>query len=231
MEGWVKLHRKFNDWEWKTSPKHIAVFIDLLINANHKDRKYRGDIVKKGQLTTSYDAISKRTGVSIQSIRTVLKDLKSTNEVTHKSTRHYSIITICNWDNYQDTNRPSNNEVTTYQQATNKLLTTNKNDKNVKNERIKTIIDYLNKKSGKNYRAGASKTSSLITSRLNENYTLDDFKHVIDVKTQEWINTDMEKYLRPETLFSGKFEGYLNENITSTQTPYEQAGELLAKYL
>ncbi|MBA5939060.1 DNA replication protein [Leuconostoc citreum] len=75
----------------------------------------------------------------------------------------------------------------------------------------KEIVDYLNEKTGSKYRSSGSKTKSLIKARANEGFSLDDFKTVIEKKAKEWAGTDMEKYLRPETLFSTKFEGYLNQ--------------------
>ena len=74
-----------------------------------------------------------------------------------------------------------------------------------------SIISYLNEKAHTKYRHSSSKTKTLIKARLNEGFTEDDFKKVIDNKTAEWLNTDMEKYLRPETLFGTKFESYLNQ--------------------
>lgn len=173
-QGWVKLHRKFNKWEWKDSPKHVAVFLDLLVNANHKDKKYRGKIVKKGQLTTSYQALSDRTGVSMQSIRTVLKDLKSTQEITHQNMRNYSIITITKWDEYQPANTEANIELTSNQHSTNIQLTTNKNVKNIKNVKnsdfdspvksekfdLEYIYQHYPKKQGK--KKGIEKLSKII---------------------------------------------------------------------
>lgn len=74
-----------------------------------------------------------------------------------------------------------------------------------------SIISYLNEKAHTKYRPSSSKTKTLIKARLNEGFTEDDFKKVIDNKTEEWLNSDMEKYLRPETLFGTKFESYLNQ--------------------
>lgn len=74
-----------------------------------------------------------------------------------------------------------------------------------------SIINYLNKKANTRYRVNNKKTKTLIKARLNEGFTEDDFYKVIDNKVKEWANTDMNKYLRPETLFSPKFEGYLNQ--------------------
>lgn len=143
MQGWVKIHRKFQNWEWRDSPKHVAVFLDLLLEANHKDNSYRGVNIKAGSLTTSYQAISARTGVSVRSVRTVLRDLKTTNEVTHKTTRHYSIISIANWDSYQLDDTQADKLVTSKRQASDKLVTTNKNVKNVKNVKNTYSDDYV----------------------------------------------------------------------------------------
>ncbi len=79
------------------------------------------------------------------------------------------------------------------------------------------IIDYLNEKTGKHYRPNTSKTQTLIRARFREKYTFEDFKKVIDTKCSDWLGTDMEQYLTPDTLFSPKFEKYLN------QTPRKQS--------
>ncbi len=81
----------------------------------------------------------------------------------------------------------------------------------------KEIVDYLNEKTGSKYRSSGSKTKSLIKARTNEGFSLDDFKTVIEKKAKEWSGTTMEKYLRPETLFGTKFEGYLNEKQSANQ--------------
>lgn len=73
------------------------------------------------------------------------------------------------------------------------------------------IIDYLNVKTGKAYRWQGKATQSHINARFAEGYTVEDFKKVIDNKAAEWKDGKMEQYLRPETLFGTKFEGYLNQ--------------------
>lgn len=75
---------------------------------------------------------------------------------------------------------------------------------------IKEIISYLNQKARTNYKPTTKTTQKHINARLNEGYTVEDFKKVIDTKCSEWLNTDYSKYLRPETLFGNKFESYLN---------------------
>lgn len=78
-------------------------------------------------------------------------------------------------------------------------------------DNIKYIVDYLNQKTGKEFRYKTPKTQKLINARFAEGFSVDDFKTVIDKKCAEWLRSDMERYLRPETLFGTKFEGYLNE--------------------
>lgn len=77
----------------------------------------------------------------------------------------------------------------------------------------KDVIDYLNQRTGKNYKSTTKKNQTVIRARTDEGFSLDDFKRVIDNKVAEWKGTKMEKYLRPETLFGTKFEGYLNQEL------------------
>ena len=87
------------------------------------------------------------------------------------------------------------------------------------------IVDYLNKRTGKKYRASSQKTRRLIKARFNEKYTVDDFKKVIDNKCLEWLRDNkMNRYLRPETLFGTKFDGYLNQDNKNNQVPNGWAG-------
>lgn len=77
---------------------------------------------------------------------------------------------------------------------------------------IVEIIEYLNEKSGKKFSPKTKATASHINARLSEGRTVEDFKRVIDTKVPQWINDpNMQKYIRPETLFGTKFESYLNE--------------------
>lgn len=85
----------------------------------------------------------------------------------------------------------------------------------------KEVIDYLNTKTEKNYKHNTKATQKLIDARTNENFSLEDFKKVIDNKVASWKNDkNMNIYLRPNTLFGSKFESYLNENSTGKQEEY-----------
>lgn len=94
----------------------------------------------------------------------------------------------------------------------------NSKTSNNNKEIYKSVIDRLNEKAGTNYRASSKATQSHINARLAEGYTLEDFFAVIDKKCAEWRGGEMEKYLRPETLFGSKFENYLNAPASRRQT-------------
>ena len=72
------------------------------------------------------------------------------------------------------------------------------------------VIEYLNQKTGKKFKAGSKANQKHIKARLSEGFTLEDFKRVIDLKCEEWSGSQMDMYLRPETLFGSKFDSYLN---------------------
>lgn len=92
-------------------------------------------------------------------------------------------------------------------------------------ESIKEIIDYLNMRTGARYRYQTQSTQKHIRARLNENFTVDDFKSVIDKKYAEWKGTNMSKFLRPETLFGTKFESYLNQSASTANSANGKVSE------
>jgi uncharacterized phage protein (TIGR02220 family) len=98
--------------------------------------------------------------------------------------------------------------------------------KNRSNNIIVEVIDYLNIKAEKSYKHSTKRTQTLIQARIKEGFALDDFKKVIDIKVKAWKNdSKMDMYLRPETLFSTKFESYLNEKTGLTNTVYANFGQ------
>lgn len=97
-------------------------------------------------------------------------------------------------------------------------------------DKYKNIIDYLNLKTKKNFKYTQSNIAK-IKARLNDGFTIEDFKEVIDKKCIDWLNdNEMNKYLRPETLFGTKFESYLNQPIkkkTLNDITIEELEEML----
>ena len=93
-------------------------------------------------------------------------------------------------------------------------------------EKIKSIVAYLNMVCGTNYKYQTANTRKHIRARLNEGFDYEDFQTVIDKKSKEWLNSPMEKYLRPDTLFGTKFESYLNQNIVEEKKSFNNVRAL-----
>lgn len=104
MEGWISLHRKFLTWEWFDKAEMVQLFIWLLLNANYADKKWQGKVVKRGQILTTTPKIMEALRLTERQVRTCITRLKSTGEVTVKTTNRFTIITICNYDRYQNEN-------------------------------------------------------------------------------------------------------------------------------
>ena len=132
MGGWIKIYRELLQWEWFDNAEMLQLFMYLLLQASTENRQWQGIELKRSQLVTSYARINRDLHLSEQKIRTGLKRLISTGEITHHSTNKYSIITICNYDKYQDAasvNSNQNNtqpdiQATIEQQSNNNKITT-----------------------------------------------------------------------------------------------------------
>ena len=183
MSGWIKIHRKFLDWEWFNKSEAVHLFLYMVLKANHKDNKWKGNDVKRGQFISSLGNISSATGITIQQIRTILKKLEKTNEIKVKSTSQFTIVTICKYECYQDEEETTNKPTTNHQQTTNKQSTTNKNEKKEKNEKEVILDSWIE------YRKSAKKTltQQSIKSILvkMENYTNEQCKFVINKSIEQ----------------------------------------------
>lgn len=138
-QGWIKIHRQLLSWEWYDDTNTFRLFMHLLLKANHKDKKYRGQLVKAGSLLTGLGVLSTETGLSVQQVRTSLSRLKSTNEITNKTSSRGSVIQIVKYNNYQ----VLTSKATRSQHAANMPLTTNKNVKNEKNVKNNSYRAFL----------------------------------------------------------------------------------------
>lgn len=132
--NWIKLFSKFIDWEWYKDSNTMRLFIHCLLKANWKDGKFQGIDIPRGSFVTGRKQLAEELGISEQSIRTSINKLKSTNEITTKSTNKFTIITIVNYGKYQKKKEELTSEITntsTFNQpATNQQLTTIEEYKN-----------------------------------------------------------------------------------------------------
>lgn len=221
--GYIKLHRKMLDNPVVCkSAAYFAVWCYLLLEATHTevDKYFKGERItlQPGQLITSRNSIVKQFNLTPSTVERILKTFENEHQIEQQTSTQNRLITVLNWHLYQNDGQQNGQRADNKRTTSGQRADTNKNDKNVRmkeinniqSETVSEIVSYLNEKAGTNYKPTSRKTQDLIKARLNEKYTVDDFKRVIDNKCAEWLNTEMQQYLRPETLFGTKFEGYLN---------------------
>jgi DNA-binding transcriptional regulator YhcF (GntR family) len=135
--NFIKIDRKITKWEWWSDINTFRVFIYMLISAYWTDGNYKGKPIPRGSFPSTIPNLARETSLTENEIRTTLKHLQSTGEITVKSTNKFTVFTIKNYDLYQTINEQNNKQITNKSQAINKLLTNNilKEDDKIKNER------------------------------------------------------------------------------------------------
>ena len=128
----IKLNRKIKNWEWYTDVNTAHFFVYCILTANWKDDNFHGMEVKRGQFIRTLENISRETGLSIQNIRTAVKHLISTQELTQNQHGKYRIFTVVKYEQYQLGNTISNNELTRNQHESNTKVTQSKEVKNIR---------------------------------------------------------------------------------------------------
>lgn len=135
MAGYIRKHRSILEWEWYHDINTYYLFDHLLLTVNYKESRYQGYEIPAGSRVIGLKALSAQIPLSIQQIRTALKKLEKSGEITIKTTNKFSIISITNWEKYQADNK----QVTNKQQTNNKQITTSKKGK--KDNTINSIIN------------------------------------------------------------------------------------------
>lgn len=240
MSGFIRLFRDIRShWIWEDEKK-LKWWIDIIMLANFKENKIlvgnKLVELKRGQFHTSEMKLAARWGTNRKTVSAFLNLLEKDNMILTKRTALGTTIEVLNYKEYQD----FSNEFGTTEYTTNGATdgttdgTLRKKEKECKKKEkdilsfsaeSEEIIDYLNAICSTRYKTSTPKTKTFIESRLKEGFTVDDFKKVIATKYQDWGHDEkMKKYLRPETLFGNKFEGYLNQapNVPTTNSNEEE---------
>ena len=111
--SFIKLDRKLLTWEWKDDPNMVALWVEILLQANYCDSTWHGHPYERGSFPTSIDKLSVATGLSKRQTRTCLEKLKSTHEVTIQATNHGSKIIVNKWADYQCCDDDSDTQIDT----------------------------------------------------------------------------------------------------------------------
>ena len=213
--------------------EYVHLWIHLLIKASYQQSEYlfndKIESLKPGQFITGRNILVKETGIERSKIERILKTFEIEHQIEQQTNNKFRIISILNWDEYQNNEQHNEQPVSSQQAASEQPVSTYKK---LKKERIKElkknsltpiipfeeIINHLNLRTEKSYRHNSKKTKEFIQTRWKEGFTLDDFKRVVDNQTIKWKDDGkMREYLRPETLFGTKFESYLNATPNPVQ--------------
>ena len=216
-DGFIKIHRRMLKWEWYKDTNTKVLFLHCLLKANWKDGRFQGIEVPRGSFVTSLSTLSeelssKEQTFTVQNVRTSLKHLTLTGELTSKSYSKYRIITVNKYNEYQVANIVPNKQLTNSQQATNKQLTTieeKKEKKEIYNTN-NTIYAYTEKQFGR-----------VLSATEKEEIT-------------KWPDTELTMYAIKQAMLYGKsnvkyiskiIEAYGRENIQTVQQAQQRERE------
>ena len=208
-----------------SAPPHVREIWDwLLLSANYSDQKTSGKVISRGQQLTSYKDILnglswyvgyRKCSYSKGQCEIAMKWLTKREMITTTKTTRGMIITICNYSRFQDYKNYENytdkdNGTTMEPQGHDRIRKEGKEGK--KESIVHEVLAYLKEVTGKSYKPTTLAHAKWINARVADGHGLDDFKHVVDVKSSQWLgDSNNDKFLRPETLFGNRFEGYRNE--------------------
>lgn len=184
FNGFVAIDRKILKWEWYKDIKVFKLFTHLIFKSNFKENSWQGNIIKRGQLITGLFSLSNETGLSVKEVRTALKKLISTGEISVKATNKFSIITVENYEKYQTViERGANKGQTKGKQKANEgqQLNNDNNDNNIyTKEQIKLAEEVYIKYSSVLRNGTKTKAISQILKIIsNQNYAYNDFKKIM----------------------------------------------------
>jgi hypothetical protein len=195
MEWRIKIHRQIDDRWRRDDPNTFSLFMYLLTTSNTEDKEYRWQKILRWETITGYQSLSKKLGMSVRSVRTSLNHLKTTGEVTIKTTNKFSVISVVWFDKYQvqenkptskTTSKPTNNW-----QATDKQLTAPKEYKNIIIQEDNNYSDWIIKKSNNKKNTKVLATPEFGNSDIN--FLLEKIK-IYNNGIVDWTQKEQRQY-------------------------------------
>lgn len=188
--SYIRIDRNIIHWKWWHDHNTLIVFLYLLIQANIKDNGFSGQIVHRGEVVTSLPSLCNATGLTIRQVRTAISHLKSTGEVTDRIFTKFRIITIVNYDKYQDLTGKTPYRKTVERQS---------------NDRQATVPrEYRERENGRSKKGRSAPVSPSATETVNPERGTDGFRsksHLL-LKADEGTLDDI-----PD-LYKGQFETF-----------------------
>ncbi len=152
MEGWIKVHRKLLDNPIITKDSdYLSVWIYLLLNTTHKeyDTLFKGKRItlQKGQLLTGTISISQKLKINKDKVQRILKSFESDKQIEQQTSNRNRLISIINWNEYQEIDKQYDKQMINNCETDDKQVITNKNVKNIKNDKNNNILAFEDKSS------------------------------------------------------------------------------------
>lgn len=241
-EGHIIVKRTIKEWGWYHDPKMFTLFAHMMIDANYTDTEWEGRTIKRGQLVTSIALLAADTGLSVQEVRTCLKKLGGSGEVRSTSIGRRSIITLCNYDSYQNNQQGINKEATSGQQGSNTESTSsqhaiskegnNATKKEKKKSKYSAEVEelyamYPSKCPMRNSETGRRPFCKDIIARLLKERSFDDLK----ANMQRYLDENYGKhYLQNFSTFLHQFPDYSEgQGVLFREKKWKVAGERYTK--
>lgn len=99
--GYIQIYRQLTEWGWYKDIPTCKLWLHILLRANFKESQYMGSEIPRGAFVTSLQGLADESGLTLKQVRTALGKLKKTGEITVESNRHYTVITVSRYDEYQ----------------------------------------------------------------------------------------------------------------------------------
>ena len=235
MDGWLKLYRSILDSAVFQDAEVLKVWIWLLCNVSFEqhDTVCYGKVIhlKPGQIATGRKKIAQCTDLNENKVYRALTVLKSLGNIEIKATNKYSIITVVNWDKYQEENvkrtsseQQNNSKTTTEEQQIDSKTTQHKNGKNGKKEKniyicsfFQSVWDEYPKKLGKNK---ITKAAMEQLEEAGEAAVMDAVRHYVEKIKRD--GTEEKYIMHGSTFFNGAWRDYVFGDKPEEQMPQQQ---------
>jgi len=225
--GWVKTHRKVQEWEWYKDSYCFHLFLHLILKANTKPKTWRGHEIMRGQLVTTIENLSKETGMSFQIVRARLEKLKKTKEITLQSTNKFTVLTIVNYHLYQQRKSRATNKQKEAHFSTNNQQTKQGeiNKQNISKPTNKIVPEIFGIRAFESVEAEKSTNNQQTNEQTNnkQNYststtTKEDKKKEVKSKNKPYIPllADLPDWL-PGQLFIDFVENRIEKKVPMTE--------------
>jgi DnaD/phage-associated family protein len=253
---WIKLHRKFLNWEWWEDANVARLFLYCLLKANFEDAKWQGITVKRGSFVTSYAKMEAGTGLSKSQLETAINKLISTGELKKKIGSRYTLITICNYNVYQTYTKEESevnkkqigSEIRNESEANRKQIGTSKKNKEIKkNKEEKDISNCSSNSDTMNFYTGNfGMINSFIAQdickweeTLNSELVLEAMKKALGQNKRNWnyVNGILKNWLNSNVKTIEDVEALETEFMNSQQKrqlarkPYNTKKEITPKWM